>query len=85
MMNPNFIYQNPSVDVSKLAYDLALIYAKTKFEEVLKTDPEYFLCLPAPEEIEEAEFLEKKFLQAYGYYMGHEPGDLERSFQASID
>lgn len=81
MMNPDFIYQNPSVDASKLAYNLALIYAKAKLEEMFRTEPEYFSCGPATREIEEAVFLEQKFMQAYGYYMGAEPGDFERLLQ----
>lgn len=81
MMNPNFTYQDPSVEASKIAYDLSLIYAKVKFEEALRTGSESFSYGPASQEVEEAAFLEHKFMQAYEYYMGAGPGDFEWTLQ----
>lgn len=80
-MNPLFEYRNPQVDASKLAYDLAMVYAKAKFDEMLRTDPDYFQYKPAPAEIEEIAFIEQAFMKAYRFYMGSEPRELERSFE----
>lgn len=79
-MKPKFEYPDPTLSVSKLAYDLSLIYARTKFVEQLKADPKYFSRSLAPAEVEELDFLEKNFLLAYDYYTSHEPGDLERIY-----
>ncbi len=81
-MEPTFAYPDPLVDASKLAYDLALIYAHAKFEDALRTDPEEsFHNGPALAWVEEVEFVRDKFMLAYGYYMGTEPGDLERGLK----
>jgi len=82
-MNPLFEYQNPKVDASKLAYDLAMVYARSKFDEMLRTDPDYFQSKSAPAEIEEIAFIEQLFMKAYKFYMGFEPRELERSFEES--
>lgn len=79
-MKPTFVYPDPSIDASKLAYDLALIYAKAKFEDALRTNLERFSNTLAPRDIEENEFLYDSFMQAYNYYMGREPGELERTY-----
>ncbi len=80
-MNPIFEYQNPKVDASKLAYDLAMTYARVKLDEMLRTKPGYFRDKPAPPEVEEVAFLEQQFMFAYDYYAAHEPGDLERTLR----
>lgn len=81
-MTPNFQYIQPEVDVSRLAYDLALRYAQAKFEQTLRDDPDFFDGRPAPCEVEEAQFMLNKFMMAYEYCTGMEPGDLERHFDS---
>lgn len=80
-MNPKFECPDPTFDVSKLAYDLSLIYAKSKLDEKLRTDPDYFYGKPASVTVEEAEFFLGKFQQAYWYYSGIQPADMERAMQ----
>lgn len=84
MMNPKFSYPlEPPIDASKLAYDLALIYARAKFEEELRTSKSTrFDGGPSPREQREAAFLESQFFAAYAHYMGLETGDFERDMDS---
>lgn len=82
MVKPNFTYPGPHIDASKLAYDLALIYAQTKFEDATAEDQDFFASGPAPKAVEEMAFIQEKFMQAYEYYIGSESGDLERQFNS---
>ncbi len=74
-----FTYNGQTVEASKLAYDLALAYAKTKLDYALRTDPEQFENSPADPETETKEFLYDSFCSAFSYYSGLEAGDIERN------
>lgn len=52
------------MDIQKLSYDLALIYAKSQYEHALahKTLP---VALHHPQELEDSSFLTKKFIFMY--------------------
>lgn len=80
-MERKFTHQNVEIEISKLAYDLSIVYAKSKLDEMLRTNPEYFYGKPAYPSIEEAEFLLEKFKQAYCYYSDIQPGEIERAMQ----
>lgn len=77
-MHNTFSYNGQNIEASKLAYDLALIYAKAKFDDALRTDPKQFDHLPADPETEAKEFLFGSFCSAYAYYLQQENGDIER-------
>ena len=77
-MNNTFSYNGQNIEASKLAYDLELIYAKARFEDALRTDPDQFDHLPADPETEAKEYLFDSFCSAYSYYTETEAGELER-------
>lgn len=57
------------MDQNKLKYDLAMVYAKTKLEEYLKTDyAETAKSLGVPEWHLEVKELEKAFTRAYSQF-----------------
>lgn len=65
-MNKIFEYLGSNIDLDKSRYDLALLYAKTKFEKAIKED-----SIPNdiyPKGISELEFLSNEFYSAFGYY-----------------
>ena len=74
-----FSCNGQAVEVSKLVYDLALAYAKTKLECALSKDPEQFENMPADPETEAKEFLFDSFCSAYAYYTGLGARDIERT------
>lgn len=55
------------LDNEKLSYDLALLYARAKFEDVLAHNPEVFERSKAPASIAEVEYLADMFTFAYDY------------------
>ncbi len=73
-MRPNFVYPNPDVDASKIAYDLALVYAHGKCDQLLslaKQDRETVLSTYPPMSDDEKEmlFVKEEFRKAYEFYM----------------
>lgn len=71
--------ENSTLDLDKLCYDLALIYAKTKYEDELRKD-----CLPiehkAPDFIEESDYLLTLFSQAYSEYLSYDEDYFKEKF-----
>ena len=64
------------LDTNKLSYDLALIYAKSKFDEYLRnSDTEIDTGFPVY--YSEADILMKLFSDAYNEYLGYDEGDFE--------
>ena len=55
------------LDYEKLSYDLSLLYAKAKFEDVLAHNPKVFEQSKAPASIAEVEYLGDMFTLAYDY------------------
>jgi len=77
----HFLYSNPNVDASKIAYDLAMAYAHTKCEEMLlRYNPAKLLANYPPMSPCEKEmlFLQEKFKEAYDFYMKAAPGVYEQ-------
>lgn len=71
-----FSYNCKSLEVSKIAYDLAKIYAKSKLEQKLQKDYDFDKGV-APAEVEELEYLQEQFFFALDYLSHVNPGDLE--------
>lgn len=77
MSMPEIDYSKTSFGVYKIAYDLAMLYAKSKFENKLHNGFDFDKGI-APEEIEELEYLSDIFLFAFEYLSNREPGDIEK-------
>ena len=77
MSMPEIDYSKTSFGVYKIAYDLALLYAKSKFENKLQNGFDFDKGI-APVEIEELEYLSDTFLFALDYFSALEPGDIEK-------
>lgn len=58
------------IDLSKVRYDLALIYAKEKFAHALNSNQDLNKTpnLPHPEELDEVDYLMERFEFAINYY-----------------
>lgn len=80
-MKPKFLYCDPSIDVSRIAYDLALIYAHAKFEAELRDEKELFETGVAPTHIEEKQRVYEHFVSAYSYYLETQPGEIENQLK----
>lgn len=77
-MNPKIDYSQSTLKSSKIAYDLSLIYAKSKFEQKLRENYDFDKG-PAPAEIEELEALNSHFLFALEYFSSMDTGDVEKA------
>lgn len=67
-------------DIESLAYDLAKLYAKSKLDHALQSGHK-FSDGPAPENVEELEYLLRDFVSAYDYFSGTDPTELERMLE----
>lgn len=79
-MADRFDYGDIDIRVHELAYDLAKIYARAKFDDALRKNADFSLR-PAPIEIEELEYLETLFWFAYEHYSNLDPGEIERQLK----
>lgn len=81
---PKIDYSGETVSASKIAYDLALIYAKAKLDKAFHDEFDFDRS-PVNREVEEIEYLRDHFLYALAYLSGSEPGEDERSLKAFRD
>lgn len=56
-----------SIDKDKLRYDLALVYAQTKFKQALEHEVDFGKMSVAPTHINECDYLIKQFNNAFQY------------------
>lgn len=64
------------MDIKKIAYGLSIAYAKSKFENELRKETQFYHDA-APEEIEELEYLIEQFAFAYDYYSNIDETELK--------
>lgn len=81
---PKINYGNVELSVRKIAYDLALVYARTKLEKAFREGID-FDNPHVSREIEELEYLNSQFLYAISYLSEAEPGEIERKVKAYAD
>ena len=78
MEQPKFEYLQETFGAQKIAYDLALAYAKAKLDHALQSEKD-FETAHVQNEVNEIEFLRSHFLYALEYLSGTEPGENERA------
>ncbi len=76
MKTPSFDYESNDFSAGRMAYDLALAYAKSKLDNALRTEKD-FSSAHVYTEINEIEYLSSHFLYALDYLNGTEPGEIE--------
>ena len=79
-MQPIFQEEDFRISLPKMAYDLSLAYAKTKLEYAKEHEPELFEYGPAPQDIEELEYLHQQFHKALAYYAELNPRTCQSYF-----
>ncbi len=76
MPDVNFYGSGNCYDIKKIAYDLAMLYAKSKLDHMLQTEFDFDKGL-VPVEVEQAQYLYNQFFIALEYYTNTSPEDTE--------